>query len=54
MSQKTIKVKKSDLPLYCPRPKSNLAEMHPKVYLPIKQTGSATCPYCSAQYELEA
>jgi len=53
MSQKTIKVNKSDLPLSCPGPKSSLAEMHPKVYLPVKQAGGATCPYCSAHYELE-
>ena len=53
MTQPAIKVKKSDLPLCCPRPGSELAAMHPKVFLPIKQTGSAACPYCGARYELE-
>ena len=53
MSQKTIKVNKSDLPLSCPRPDSDLAAMHPKVYLPVKQAGGATCPYCGAHYELK-
>jgi len=25
---------------------------HPKVYLPIAETGEAKCPYCGAQYEM--
>ena len=25
---------------------------HPKVYLPIEDTGEAKCPYCGASYEL--
>lgn len=25
---------------------------HPKVYLPIEETGAAKCPYCGATYEL--
>jgi len=23
---------------------------HPKVFLPIEETGEAKCPYCGAQY----
>jgi uncharacterized Zn-finger protein len=23
---------------------------HPKVYLPIEETGEAKCPYCGAEY----
>jgi uncharacterized Zn-finger protein len=26
---------------------------HPKVYLPIEQTGWAKCPYCSAEFVLK-
>ncbi len=26
---------------------------HPKVYLPVQETGEATCPYCGALYYLE-
>jgi uncharacterized Zn-finger protein len=26
---------------------------HPKVYLPIEETGTAMCPYCSASYSLK-
>jgi uncharacterized Zn-finger protein len=25
---------------------------HPKVYLPIEETGTAKCPYCGAQFFL--
>jgi len=25
---------------------------HPKVYLPVEETGEAMCPYCSARYYL--
>jgi len=41
-----------DLPLHCPLPEMYLWNSHPKVYLPIEQTGEAKCPYCSASYRL--
>ena len=47
-----IQVKKSDLPLSCPRPDAEVYDMHPRVYLPIEKTGEATCPYCGAHYQL--
>jgi len=25
---------------------------HPRVYLPIEETGRAICPYCSVEYVL--
>jgi Uncharacterized protein conserved in bacteria len=25
---------------------------HPKVYLPIEETGHAKCPYCGAEYTM--
>lgn len=46
-------VSRSDLPLSCPMPGMYLWNSHPKVYLPIEATGSAKCPYCSAQYVLK-
>jgi uncharacterized Zn-finger protein len=30
----------------------SLWNSHPRVYLPIEQTGLAKCPYCSAEYVL--
>ncbi len=52
-SASVIKVKKSDLPLACPRPEDEVWNMHPRVYLPIEKTGEATCPYCGAKYILQ-
>jgi uncharacterized Zn-finger protein len=51
-AEKTYKVTRADLPLHCPMPGMYLWNSHPKVFLPIEQTGKATCPYCSASYEL--
>ena len=45
-------VSMSDLPLSCPMPGMYLWNSHPKVYLPITETGEAKCPYCGAQYFL--
>ncbi len=42
----------SDLPLSCPMPQMELWNSHPRVYLPIEETGKAKCPYCGAVYEL--
>jgi uncharacterized Zn-finger protein len=42
----------ADLPLACPMPQMELWNSHPRVYLPIEQTGSAKCPYCGAEYTL--
>ena len=45
-------VKQKDLPLSCPAPDAGNWSLHPRVYLPIKKTGKAVCPYCGARYEL--
>ena len=45
-------VTEEDLPLSCPMPAMSLWNSHPRVYLPIEATGSAICPYCSAEYVL--
>ena len=46
-------VKAKDLPLSCPMPDMYLWDAHPKVYLPIEETGEVLCPYCSAKYTLK-
>lgn len=51
-AEKVYRVSRKDLPLHCPQPGSYLWNSHPKVYLPIEETGEAKCPYCSASYEL--
>jgi uncharacterized Zn-finger protein len=45
-------VTRADLPLSCPMPGMSLWNSHPKVYLPVEQTGEAKCPYCGAEYVL--
>ncbi len=46
------KVTTQDLPVCCPLPEMAVWNSHPRVYLPIEETGKASCPYCGAQYIL--
>lgn len=41
-----------ELPLTCPPHDSGLWNSHPRIYLPIHQTGRARCPYCGTLYLL--
>jgi len=52
-AQNCYEVQRSDLPLSCPMPGMYLWNSHPKVYLPVAETGEAKCPYCGARYVLE-
>jgi uncharacterized Zn-finger protein len=45
-------ITEDDLPLYCPTPDMPLWSAHPRVFLPIEETGEALCPYCGTQYRL--
>jgi uncharacterized Zn-finger protein len=51
-AQHRYQVRPRDLPLSCPMPDMYLWNSHPKVYLPIEETGEAKCPYCGADYFL--
>ncbi|MDH3612587.1 MAG: zinc-finger domain-containing protein [Gammaproteobacteria bacterium] len=51
-SQHRYQVCERDLPLSCPMPGMYLWNSHPKVFLPIEETGEAKCPYCGAHYQL--
>jgi uncharacterized Zn-finger protein len=51
-ASRTYEVEPADLPLSCPMPQMSLWNSHPRVYLPIEQTGSAKCPYCGAEFHL--
>jgi uncharacterized Zn-finger protein len=51
-SQRNIAITADDLPLHCPMPSMVLWNAHPRVYLPIQQTGEALCPYCGTKYML--
>ena len=49
----SISIKKSDLPLSCPR-ENYLKLSHPKIFLPIEKQveKKIECPYCSTLYQL--
>lgn len=51
-AQHRYEVHPDDIPLSCPMPGMYLWNSHPKVYLPIVETGEAKCPYCGAEYYL--
>jgi uncharacterized Zn-finger protein len=51
--KKQYVVKRDQLPLSCPSDEMRVWDSHPKVYLPLEETGKAKCPYCDAQYVLE-
>jgi len=40
------------LPLHCPTPAMSLWDSHPRVFLPIEETGRVACPYCGTQFVL--
>lgn len=48
-----IEVTEKDLPLHCPTPSMSLWDAHPRVFLPIEETGEALCPYCGTLYKLK-
>lgn len=52
-AKKTYTVHRHQLPLSCPMDDMTLWNAHPKVYLPIEETGEETCPYCGSRYTLE-
>lgn len=49
-AQNAYGVRVKDLPLSCPMPGMYLWNSHPKVFIPIEETGEAKCPYCGARY----
>ena len=52
-TEKQYEVTHDQLPLCCPLPDQRIWDAHPRVYLPIEQTGQVTCPYCDAHYVLK-
>lgn len=50
---RVVEVTGQDLPLHCPLPAETVWNAHPRVFLPIEQTGEARCPYCGTLYRLK-
>ena len=51
--QRRMEITMEDLPLHCPTPSMRLWDSHPRVFLPIENTGEALCPYCGTLYTLK-
>lgn len=43
----------ADLPLSCPPRDTRVWDAHPRVYLPLEESGEVICPYCGAKYVLK-
>jgi uncharacterized Zn-finger protein len=52
-AENRYEVNRAALPLHCPLDGMSLWTSHPRVYLPIEETGKAKCPYCGADYVLK-
>ena len=53
-AERYYEVTRADLPLHCPMDDAALWSAHPRVFLPIEETGEAKCPYCGASYRLKS
>lgn len=52
-NESVFHIKKDHLPLHCPLPEMSLWNQHPRVYIPIEDSGKGKCPYCSSEFILE-
>ncbi len=52
-AERRYDITQADLPLSCPPREMRVWDAHPRVYLPIEETGKSVCPYCGALYVLK-
>ncbi|HTM63526.1 MAG TPA: zinc-finger domain-containing protein [Gammaproteobacteria bacterium] len=52
-TKRRLEITSRDLPLSCPPRDDRVWDAHPRVYLPIEETGHAVCPYCETEYVLK-
>jgi uncharacterized Zn-finger protein len=46
-------VSRAELPVHCPLPGTAQWSSHPRVYIPLAESGGrARCPYCGAEFVL--
>lgn len=50
-TQRTVEVTADDLPFFCPTADTSLWNGHPRVFIPVDETGEARCPYCGTLYK---
>jgi len=51
-SENEYLVTQTDLPLHCPTKEMSKWNSHPRVFIPVEDTGEALCPYCGAIFRL--
>ena len=51
-NESVYEISRADLPLSCPTPQQKLWDSHPRVYLPIEESGEESCPYCGTRFIL--
>jgi len=51
--ESTVEISRAQIPLHCPTPEMSLWNSHPRVFLPIEESGQAICPYCGTAFLLK-
>jgi uncharacterized Zn-finger protein len=51
-TQRRYEISANELPLSCPLANERVWDAHPRVYLPLEETGHVVCPYCGTEYIL--
>jgi uncharacterized Zn-finger protein len=52
-SQRIVSVSADMIPLHCPLPGTTLWNSHPRVYIPVEDTGQARCGYCGTEFVIK-
>lgn len=52
-TERKCEITAADLPLSCPPENKAVWNAHPRVYLPLQESGSVVCPYCGTKYILK-
>lgn len=52
-THRRVELTRAELPLSCPPRDDRVWDAHPRVYLPIEETGHILCPYCGTEYILK-
>ncbi len=48
-AERRVEVSRDERPICCPRPGEEVWNMHPRVYIDMKD-GEGVCPYCGTRY----
>jgi len=52
-TQTRVEVSRTELPVSCPQQDEKIWDAHPRVYLPLEESGQASCPYCGTHFVLK-